>query len=155
MDIFAHALWTLSIYWNYPNRWLAMFIGIVPDIIAITPHLMMEHFTRPGQALYDVMYQISHSLIILLVITIIVFIISKKAIIVLGAWALHIIFDIFTHVSSYYPTPYLWPLPSPSLFAVDYRNPQFMIINYAIIALVLLILVLKGKNIKRTKRKKK
>src|SRR5437667_10605169 len=29
---------------------------------------------------------------------------------VLGAWALHIVCDIFTHPLWAYPTPYLWPI---------------------------------------------
>jgi hypothetical protein len=52
----------------------------------------------------------------------------------LGAWALHIVCDIPTHGTDYFPTPFLWPLATPFVDGLTWATPEFMIANYACIA---------------------
>jgi hypothetical protein len=49
----------------------------------------------------------------------------------LSAWLLHILCDIPTHASSYFPTPFLWPFPTPYVNGIPWFTPWFMAMNYA------------------------
>ena len=55
----------------------------------------------------------------------------KKPPWLLAAWLLHIVCDIPTHVARYFPTPLLWPLPTPFVDGVPWSTPWLMAANYA------------------------
>jgi len=57
-----------------------------------------------------------------------------------GSWGLHILCDIPTHSLRFFPTPYLWPLPTPFYNGHSWGNRTFMLANYAGIALAYLVL---------------
>src|SRR5207245_8936033 len=59
----------------------------------------------------------------------------------LGAWGLHILCDIPTHSTRFFPTPFLWPFPTPYYNGTSWGNKTFMLANYAGIALTYLVLV--------------
>jgi SAM-dependent methyltransferase len=140
MDTLAHTLWTYIIYFSHKLKWWAILIAVLPDIFAFTPHFFVEHFVG-GQIIFDALYNFSHSFISVLLIGLIVFLFARKYLILLGAWALHIFIDIFTHPFGYYPTNYLYPFTSPFMFAIDYRTFTFTIINYVLIMTILTTLV--------------
>jgi len=52
------------------------------------------------------------------------------------AWALHIVCDIPTHTTSYFPTPFLWPFPTPFVNGVSWAAPAFLAVNYACLIIV-------------------
>ena len=54
----------------------------------------------------------------------------------MAPWALHIVCDILTHATSYFPTPFLWPLPTPFVNGVSSATREFMATNYALLFLV-------------------
>jgi hypothetical protein len=60
----------------------------------------------------------------------------------LGAWGLHILCDIPTHSTRFFPTPYLWPLPTPFVNGMPWARGWFMLTNYACIGLTYLIIFL-------------
>ncbi len=150
MDILSHALWILIIYFNNTKRIYAVLFGMLPDIITIIPHLLFDYASYT-QTTYDITYRYTHSLVVFLVIGMIIYLLYKQIIILWLAWGVHIIIDIFTHPSWYYPTPYLFPFYSPSVpFTADYRSYSFLIINYfSILAVLSLIMYKKGKSNKR------
>jgi len=39
--------------------------------------------------------------------------------------------DIPTHTESYFPTPFLWPLPTPFVNGIPWSTPWAMLANYA------------------------
>jgi hypothetical protein len=139
MDTIGHALWTYIIYIAHPKKWWAVLIGVAPDIVSFIPHLFFEHFSG-GQAVFDLVYQYTHSLIIFAIVFAAIWLFTKSTPLILGAWGIHIVFDIFTHPFSYYPTPYLFPFNSPEVLAIDYRSTTFLVINYAILASIFLYL---------------
>jgi hypothetical protein len=57
------------------------------------------------------------------------------------AWGLHILCDIPTHTSAYFPTPYLWPFSTPYIEGVSWATPWFMITNYTAILLAYIGLI--------------
>jgi hypothetical protein len=54
------------------------------------------------------------------------------------AWPLHILCDIPTHSTQFFPTPFLWPLTTPFVNGRPWSRPPFMAINYGLIALTYL-----------------
>jgi hypothetical protein len=145
MDIFAHSLWSLIVFFRHPLKWWAVFLGVFPDIATFLPHFIVDHMFKGGQSTFNLVYQYTHSIPIFLVVVGVTFLLFKKKAIVFGAWGLHIILDIFTHPKEYYATPYLYPFNSPFLFAFDYRSISFLVVNYLLIVSVLGYLIYKYK----------
>lgn len=139
MDTVSHGLWPYLFFYNHKRRLWALVIGMLPDVVAFVPHFLVEHFSG-GQVLFDAVYRLTHSLIIFAFVFCLIFVITRSVPWIAGAWGLHIIFDIFTHPASYYPTPYLYPFDSPFLFALDFRQPWFYVVNYTVLLCACLIL---------------
>ncbi len=168
MDIFAHGLWTGVSYGALKrntrrpiNLWLAVFWGVIPDIFAFTAPLVymfwavvfggwnLEEFFGhariepvahefPLYLLTNILYGISHSLIVFVLVFIVVALVRKKVMWELGAWFLHILIDIPTHSYAFFPTPFLWPILDFRVNGFAWSDPRFMAINYTLIAISLL-----------------
>jgi hypothetical protein len=67
----------------------------------------------------------------------ILFAVFRKPVWIFGAWALHILCDIPTHSTRYFPTPYLWPFPTPFVNGVPWARAPFMITNYLLLGVAL------------------
>ena len=141
MDTVSHGLWSYLILFRQSRRRWAFFIGMLPDLITFVPHLLVEHFAG-GQAIFDALYRLTHSLVIFSVLFAVISLITRSVPWIAGAWGLHIIFDIFTHPKEHYPTPFLYPFESPFLLALDYRVPWFYAANYFTIVCVFITLTL-------------
>ncbi|MBI2096855.1 MAG: hypothetical protein HYT40_01725 [Candidatus Sungbacteria bacterium] len=152
MDIFAHALWSGAIY-NKKRVWWAVFFGIAPDLFSfgvfIVAHVLTSGFTpiafdhgdvpRPELVPQYVhaLYNVSHSLIVWAVLFAIGWFYFQRLPWEFTAWGLHILIDIPTHSTAFFPTPFLWPLPQPFFVnGVSWATPWFMLINYGAIAVV-------------------
>lgn len=146
------------------NVWLAGFWGIFPDLFAFTlgfawlfgnlffggmdfadlprPEEIepVPQVTPPIFRLTSLLYSISHSAIIFLVIFGIVFLIFRRPIWELGGWFIHILLDIPTHSYQFYPTPFLWPLSGWTFNGFSWGTLWFLIPNYAAIIIIYLLL---------------
>jgi hypothetical protein len=139
MDIFAHFLWTFAIYWQHPKRWLAGFIGMVPDLLAFGPVFIMNIFTghRGVPSLSSIpsyvyaMYNITHSLVTFTILALILWFAARKWFWLLGGWLLHIIIDVPTHTNAFFPTPFLWPISTLKFSGISWGTPWFMLANYS------------------------
>ena len=176
MDIFAHGLWAGAVYKGIGQKksvsvkW-AVFWGIFPDLFAFTiPFALIiiglisgnfeaKNFPKPdeiepGQAdgitsifpYTRVLYSVSHSLFIFLIIFILSSLIFRRPILELGGWLLHILIDIPTHSYKFFPTPFLWPISSLKFDGYSWSHPIFMIMNYGALAILYLVIFWKGKN---------
>ncbi len=169
MDVFAHGLWTNAAFFKkYKNekrdRFLAIFFGLLPDIISFAPSTIVLLFTR--QNFYGMMaelgrapavfryavesYNYTHSIVIFLAVFLIVTAIRKGQVFwpMLG-WALHIFIDLFTH-KNFFETPILFPISGYRFSdGISWANPKFMLINYSALAIVYLVwfLVLRKKKV--------
>ena len=56
----------------------------------------------------------------------------------MSGWLLHILIDIPTHSSEFYPTPFIWPLSNYRFDGYAWSHPAFQLVNYTLIALVFL-----------------
>jgi hypothetical protein len=128
MDILAHGLWGGAIFGQRTKRtwkW-AFWAGIAPDVIGFS--IPLEY---PG--IYPFLYSSTHSLLVWSILVAIVWIVKKRLPWFLGAWALHIVCDIFTHPLWAYPTPYLWPFATDFVDGSDWRRFDFMLWNYGLL----------------------
>ncbi len=155
MDILSHALWS-SVAAKTANRraktkidpWWAGFWGAFPDLISFTPAALVlvaqiisgsdfrsfQHSGGIGQ-LTGFLYPASHSLLIFLAVFLIVWLFRRTPAWVMGGWALHIILDIGTHPTDFYPTRFLWPLSEIHFGGISWRTPWFLLLDYALLAL--------------------
>lgn len=174
MDIISHALWSGALFKSINlklkrkkfNFWYASFWGIFPDIFAfIIPYVIWFFALISGKALLsgilqaeattaafqyyslvETLYNISHSIIIFLMIFLIAWIIFRKPIWVMFGWLLHIIMDIFTHIKGHFPTPILWPISNFKFDGLIYwREPWFMIVDVLLLIMVYWIILKKEK----------
>ncbi len=153
MDILAHGLWGGAAF--YPKggkRFAAGFVlGMAPDLLSFGVY----HVTRPNwlwsrlageisgppplsmlpEFLFHA-YNLTHSLVVWAALFILIGMVRKHPPWVFSAWALHILCDIPTHNSRYFPTPYLWPLPTPFVEGISWATPWFMAINYTALLMV-------------------
>ena len=147
-------------------RW-AIFWGVVPDFFAFTipfavlaiklisgtaapddiPHpSIVEPANPPVVRLFAytrLLYSISHSAIIFLIVFGIVFLIIRRPPIAMLAWLLHLLIDIPTHSYQLYPTPILWPISSWQFNGISWATPWFMAVNYGALALIYFFLFLR------------
>lgn len=155
MDIVSHGLWGGVGFGrkSKKNFWLAFFFGIAPDLFSFGIYSFSTLFgfeerepIRPGQMNPDLIpgyvhsaYNFTHSLIIFAIIFCIVWFVRKKAPIIMLGWPLHIVTDIFTHSTSFFPTPFLWPFSSFRFDGISWGNPIIFFPNLALLIIVYII----------------
>ncbi|MBI4158706.1 hypothetical protein HY500_00425 [Candidatus Woesearchaeota archaeon] len=146
MDILAHFLWTFAIFFKRKERWMASLFGILPDLISFGPHFILSFiagnaiFGRPEVSsipgLVFLLYNLTHSLVIFALIVLVVYLLTKKIHWFMFGWGLHVLIDIPTHTTDFFPTPFLYPFPQFYVNGIQWSNPNFMIINYGLLAVV-------------------
>jgi len=160
MDVFSHGLWSAALYriLSLPPRkskkiWWAFFWGVMPDIFSFGIVYLVTVVTRdgfmlpvfldehgPNEALVPryvfILYSITHSLIIFLMIFFVVWVVFRRPFWEMGGWGLHILLDIPTHTSKLFPTPFLWPFSPLKINGTSWGTPEFIATNYFVLAMV-------------------
>lgn len=170
------------------SGWMALW-GISPDIFSFVPAIIWMLWqvlykgvdfgdiprpeTMPPEALNsffifrltEILYHISHSIIIFLAVFFLAWIIcwykfkhkQKSNMNTLAhthhhhtsrctpywemtGWFIHIVMDIPTHSEIFYPTLFLWPLSDWCFDGVSWGNMQFIITNYTSLLIVFILL---------------
>lgn len=148
MDVVAHGLWGGAPFYARGRKkfFAGVLLGMAPDLLSFG----IFHVTHPGWFTRRLAgsisgppplallppyvfhaYNMTHSLIVWAVVFFLIWWLKKKPPWLLGAWLLHILCDIPTHASSYFPTPFLWPFATPFMDGVPWSTPWFMAANYA------------------------
>ncbi len=125
MDILSHGLWGGVAFGreNKRNFWWAFLFGIAPDflsfgiftgmrVLGLTSGIDWSNGPPPDSAIpqyVHTLYNITHSLVIFAVVFLLVWLLWKKPFLPMFAWPLHILVDIPTHSTQFFPTPFLWP----------------------------------------------
>jgi hypothetical protein len=122
------------------TRWQwrgAFLLGAAPDLLAFGPFYLAQWgrtdwINFPPYVHQS--YHVTHSLIIWGLLTAAVWFGRKRFPWILGAWGLHILFDIPLHELSFFPTPYLWPVTTPLVNGWRWAQLRIMIPNYIALA---------------------
>lgn len=151
MDTFAHFAWTVALFSYYRWKWWAGLVGILPDLLSFGLLFIGEigHLTSRGPPAIETlpswlffMYGLTHSAVVFAAVFGIVWLVRKRVPLILLAWFGHIVIDMFTHTTAYFPTPVLWPLSDwVYVYGVSWASMPFALINYAALGIVWVLLV--------------
>ncbi|HTT08271.1 MAG TPA: hypothetical protein VMH34_05720 [Gammaproteobacteria bacterium] len=153
MDILSHGLWGGITVGRGSRRsfWTAFAFGVMPDLFAFGPLFanrmlihgldFMNHLGRRPDpstipAYVHSVYNVTHSLVVFSVAFALVWLIRRKPLLEMGAWALHIVMDIFTHSTAFFPTPFLWPVAETHFNGVPWSHPIIFIPNVLLLAIL-------------------
>ncbi|HYE59875.1 MAG TPA: hypothetical protein VEA18_01685 [Candidatus Kapabacteria bacterium] len=151
MDIVSHGLWG-GIAFGRKNRisfWLAFFFGIAPDVFSFgifTAMTILGLVSGPDWSsgppdpstipMYvHHLYNVTHSLLTSLCVFFLVWAFRKKPLWELCAWPLHILVDIPTHSTQFFPTPFLWPLFDVKIDGIPWSHPFIFLPNIFLLAI--------------------
>lgn len=153
MDTLAHGLWSFAVFHNKKYALLATFFGVLPDILSFgilfIINLINGNFHRGPPPLNTIpkwlfaAYNLTHSLVVFIAVFLIVFLITKSWFWPLLAWAIHIIIDVPTHSTKFFPTPFLWPISDYVFNGISWATPWFMLLNYGSLLIVFILIFIK------------
>lgn len=146
MDIVSHGLYG-GVAFGRKNRkdfWWSFFFGIAPDFfsfgiftimtfLGLAPHPDWSSGRHPDPSqipLYvHTLYDLTHSLVIFALVFGLVWIIRRRPWWIMGGWGLHILVDIPTHSSAFFPTPFLFPVSDFHIDGHPWSSPEIFIPN--------------------------
>ena len=147
MDTLSHGLWGGVAFGRRSRRdfWLSFAFGVAPDLLSFgvftVDRLLRSGFSRPELGDVPVyvapLYDVTHSFVTFAVAFAIVWAIRRKPLWAMLAWPLHIVLDIFTHSSDFFPTPFLWPLVDYRFDGVSWGTPAVFFTNWALLVAAL------------------
>lgn len=169
MDIISHGLYGGVAFGrkSRPSYWLAFFFGIAPDLFSFGLFTVLTFLglaARPdwssGQPAEEAiptyvhaLYDGTHSLVVFVVVFGVVWLIRKKPLYEMLGWPLHILVDIPTHSSIFFPTPFLWPVSDFHIDGHPWSDPRIFIPNVIlIIGLYLWFYVIRPRRLARRER---
>ncbi len=150
MDILSHGLYGGVAFGKRSKRDYAIsfLFGIGPDLFSFgvlyfvslvtKASLPIGRFEPPNYPIIpeyvSSLYSFTHSLIIYGIFFALLWWLGKKsfALLTLG-WPLHILVDIPTHSSAFFPTPFLWPVSHFHIDGVPWANPYIFFPNVILI----------------------
>lgn len=153
MDIISHGLWG-GIALGRSSRksfWLAFLFGIAPDLLsfgfvilgAFVAHGFefwrgIGHPPDPAKipAYVYHLYNVTHSLVVFGLAFGVVWLLRGKPLWEMGAWGLHVVVDIFTHTTAFFPTPFLWPLLTVRFNGWAWSDPVIFVPNVVLLAVL-------------------
>lgn len=125
---------------------------MLPDLLAFGPHFASSIWdsvlgmpSTPVEPKYGyanvpgyifAIYDVTHSLVVFLASFFIVWALRKRPLWSMAAWGLHILMDIPTHNTRFFPTPFLWPLSAYVVDGIPWTHPIILLPD--VILLVLL-----------------
>jgi uncharacterized membrane protein YhaH (DUF805 family) len=151
MDIVSHGLWGGIALGRSSRRsyWTAFLFGVAPDLFAFG-FLFIGAVSIRGSSIWRntghpppasefpayvfQLYSVSHSLVVFALAFALVWLLRGKPLLEMGAWGLHIVTDIFTHATTFFPTPFLWPLAQFRFNGHPWWDPRIFIPNVAVLA---------------------
>ncbi len=153
MDFFSHVLWTYVLFRSLgfaeQDRVLASFFGVLPDLAFVFAGLLLagkywladRSFKRIRPRVFAkglLVYRSSHSLVSFAVFFVLASLLSGFPYWLSFGWMLHILLDLGTHKGSpVEPQKPFFPFWNFSVKGwIWWRNPYFLIINWALLALV-------------------
>lgn len=152
MDTLSHGLYGGVAFGRKSkvSYWKAFTIGLAPDLLSFgifTAGTVLGLVSGPDWSggppdpsaipeYVHQLYNVTHSLIVAGLVIAFVWYVLKKPMVELFAWPLHILVDIPTHSSAFFPTPFLWPVSDYRFDGVSWGTPYVFYTNLAILAIL-------------------
>ena len=153
MDVVAHGLWGGALFCRRGRRQFfgGLIVGMAPDLLSFGVfHVMHPRWILlrlageiSGPPAFSILpayvfyaYNLTHSLVVWAIAFSLLWLFIKRPPWLFGAWLLHILCDIPTHATSYFPTPFLWPFPTPFVNGISWATPEFLVANYSCLIVV-------------------
>lgn len=118
MDIVSHGLWGALAFGRKSRAsfWLAFGIGLAPDLFSfgilwaaatmgLSPKPDFSHGTPPESSIplyVHYLYDVTHSFVVFLAVFALLWMVTKRPVLELGAWGLHVLVDIPTHSFAFF-----------------------------------------------------
>lgn len=152
MDIISHGLYG-GVAFGRRSRISyarAFFFGVMPDLFSFGIFFAVSILTLSSGADVPIgphdptgfplyvytLYNVTHSLVVACGIFGLVWLFRGKVMKEMLAWPLHILIDIPTHASGFFPTPFLWPLSDTTVSGVSWGHPYIFIPNVIILTVL-------------------
>lgn len=117
-------------------RFYSVFLGGKTFSVVFAKPNITEGGIPEGFQLAHYLYNYSHSLVIWAVVFMIVWFVYKRPRYELQ-WAFHILIDIPSHVLTFFPTPFLFPISNYYFpYGIQWSNQWYMMINYGLLFIV-------------------
>ncbi|MEA2062212.1 MAG: hypothetical protein U9P14_00815 [Gemmatimonadota bacterium] len=130
---------------------LAFLFGIMPDLLSfgllMAVRIIQGSYTPGKPALHTIPewlyinYNFTHSLVIAGILWAFLWWRNRELAVPFSAWIIHIMMDIPTHNSRFFPTPFLWPLSDFTVEGFSWGQRWFMILNYSCLLVLALFFV--------------
>jgi len=152
MDIVSHGLWGGMAFGRASRKafWAAFAFSVAPDLLAFGPHFVASVWDslagnggppigpRHGYAnvpsyIFGI-YNVTHSLVVFVVAFSLAWATRRQPWWPLGAWGLHVLMDIPTHSTRFFPTPFLWPLSDYSVDGISWGRPLILVPDLVLLA---------------------
>ena len=145
MDIFSHGLYGgVAVGRRNKRDYITAFLfGIGPDLLSFGIFFIISLFSSGAVGKPDLasipqyvfnIYDFTHSLVVFLLFFSIAWFLGYKHFAKLSlAWPLHILVDMPTHDSSFFPTHFLWPISNFSIDGISWGQPIIFIPNVIIL----------------------
>ncbi len=149
MDIISHGLYGGVAFGRNSkiSYWKAFFFGVAPDLSSFGILFALSILSiASGPDFSDgppdpasipqyvhSLYNVTHSLIVAFTVIGMVWLVRGKPLLELFAWPLHIMVDIPTHSSDFFPTPFLWPISNFHVDGISWGMPYIFISNIALL----------------------
>jgi len=160
MDTISHGLWAILLVkgvFNKSKLFLTFLFGILPDVLTFGL-FFIENIIFGARAIgtpvpenlpsyIPFLYEITHSLVLVFVVFLIIYLFKKKIYIWMLGWPLHILVDIPSHSKDFFPTPFLYPLSDFTIGGISWTNPYMFFSNW--ILLIILFGILYRKELKK------
>ncbi|OGZ06296.1 MAG: hypothetical protein A2845_00625 [Candidatus Lloydbacteria bacterium RIFCSPHIGHO2_01_FULL_49_22] len=152
MDIISHGLYGGVLVGRRSRKsfWTSCFFGIAPDLFSFgifTASIWLQLASGPDWSsdhpdvsqipdYVNLLYGITHSLVIFALVFLIVWFIKKKPVWEMLAWGFHVVLDIFTHNLHFFPTPFLWPISGYYFNGHSWGTLEVFIPNLTVLAIL-------------------
>lgn len=153
MDIISHGLWGGIAFGRKSKRvfWTSFGFGVAPDFLSFgifTGMTLLGLASGPDWSsgppsmhaipqYVHILYDITHSLVVFLAVFFAVWLLKQRPFIPMLAWGLHILVDIPTHSTDFFPTPFLWPIfHDMYVDGIPWSHPSIFIPNILFLAML-------------------
>lgn len=151
MDIVSHGLWGGVAFGRDTRRtfWLAVFFGMLPDLLSFGVYMVARiagispsvEWSGGPPPLHDIpgyvstLYNVSHNLVTFVVVGTLLWMGARTYAKPFLAYGLHILVDIPTHSTAFFPTPFLWPVSSYAFDGVPWSSPYIFFPNLILLVI--------------------